>query len=498
VTDGHLEGDHASATARAAPDLLDTPSAGPAAIRGGVARVVAYGAGTLASLGSAALLFHHLGPDRAGRYVAVISLVAIVASFTDAGLTALGVREVSARSAGSQHDFLGHLVGIRTALTLAGVAVAVVFALAAGWGAVGVAGTGLLGVALLANNLQATASIPLQAQLRFGFISLMQFLGQAVAAVAVLALVLGGASLLPFFAATIPGAILALALTYRAVRGAVPVRARFSRAGWAPLLRETLPFAVATGVAAVYFRIGVIIVSLVNDDHQTGLFGAGFRIIDVLVVVPGLLISSAFPIFARAAADDRERLGYAYNLMLRAGLLAGTGMALLLAVGADPAVKLLGGQDFAAAGPVLRSQAVALAGSFVGGTASFVMLSLRRYRELLLASFGALVGTAALTAVLAATHGAQGAGVATAAGEWLMAALNVGLLARAVPELRQSFRFAVPIAAAAALGTLPAALGVPAVPATAAAAAIYAGAALAFRAVPAELLQELQRPLRRG
>jgi len=62
-----------------APTVLDTPDAGPAAIRGAGLRVVSYGAGTLLSVGSAALLFRHLGVSDSGRYVTVLSLVTIVA-----------------------------------------------------------------------------------------------------------------------------------------------------------------------------------------------------------------------------------------------------------------------------------------------------------------------------------------------------------------------------------------------------------------------------------
>src|SRR3954447_25568863 len=78
-------------------DLLSSPQAGPAAVRGGGARVVGFFAGALASAASAALLFRHLGVGNPGRYVTILSLVAIVAGFSDLGLTAVGIRESSVR-----------------------------------------------------------------------------------------------------------------------------------------------------------------------------------------------------------------------------------------------------------------------------------------------------------------------------------------------------------------------------------------------------------------
>ena len=45
----------------ATPDLLDTPDAGPAAIRGGAVRIVGYLAGVAVSVFASALLLRHLG-----------------------------------------------------------------------------------------------------------------------------------------------------------------------------------------------------------------------------------------------------------------------------------------------------------------------------------------------------------------------------------------------------------------------------------------------------
>ena len=84
--------------------LLDTPHAGPAAIRGGAVRLAGYGAGVLLSVGSAALLFRHLGVVDGGRYVTIIALVATVQGLTDFGLTAIGVRELAVREGEARRE----------------------------------------------------------------------------------------------------------------------------------------------------------------------------------------------------------------------------------------------------------------------------------------------------------------------------------------------------------------------------------------------------------
>ena len=67
------------------------------AVRGGALRVPATALGVVLTVGSAAVLFRHLGVDDSGRYVLVLALVTLFGGVTDAGLSTIGVREIAAR-----------------------------------------------------------------------------------------------------------------------------------------------------------------------------------------------------------------------------------------------------------------------------------------------------------------------------------------------------------------------------------------------------------------
>lgn len=78
----------------------------------------------------------------------------------------------------------------------------------------------------------------------------------------ILALVAAGASLVAFLAIPIAGGAVALAATAVLVRGHVPMRPSFRVSEWRELLRQALPFVVATAVNALYFRIAMIMLSV--------------------------------------------------------------------------------------------------------------------------------------------------------------------------------------------------------------------------------------------
>jgi len=56
-------------------DILDTTEAGPSVIRGSLLRLSAYGLGTLATVGSSAVVIRHLGLVNTGHFTTVTALV---------------------------------------------------------------------------------------------------------------------------------------------------------------------------------------------------------------------------------------------------------------------------------------------------------------------------------------------------------------------------------------------------------------------------------------
>ncbi len=101
--------------------MLDSTEAGGRIVRGGALRVGAYALMMALSVLSAALLTRHLGVVRFGQYTTVISLVAVVSTITDAGMSVIGVREFSVRDGAEREELMRDLLGLRMTLTAVGV-----------------------------------------------------------------------------------------------------------------------------------------------------------------------------------------------------------------------------------------------------------------------------------------------------------------------------------------------------------------------------------------
>ena len=471
-------------------DLLDSPEAGGVAIRGGAIRAAGYGVITLLGLATAPILVRHLGVIGFGHYTIVVSLIAIVATVTDAGLTALAVRELSLRTAQKRAALMRDLLGVRLALTSAGVGVAIAFAAVAGYPTELVVGTAAAGVGLLTYAMQSAFSLPLAADLRLGWVTGTEVLRQSVFTLAIVVLVLAGAGLVPLLAAPIAGGLAALAPTMWLVRRQAPFTPSLHLRAWAGLLRQTLPIAAAGAIYNVYFRLVILVMSLIAIETQVGYFSLSFRIVEVLVIAPLIIFGSVLPLLARAARDDLGRLANAFQQTFAVGLIAGSGITLLTYAGAPLAMVILGEPSSPAVG-VLQIQCLAVAAAFLSQVYSFTFIAQHRHRELIVLNAATLAVTLGLALVLVRAGGAVGGAWAAVAGEWLLLAGYAAAGTRGTPALRPALQPNVRVLMAAASGLLAVTLVHLAWAAgtleVLLAGAVYTIALLTLRAVPPEL-----------
>lgn len=472
--------------------MLTSPEAGGRVIRGGIVRGIGYGAGTIVAAGTAVLLLRHLGRVDFGRYGTVGALLGVVSGISDAGLTAVGGREVALAAVADRPRLLRNLVTLRLAITPVGIVAASIFAFFAYdrtmfWGTV----LGGLGVLLV--NTQATMMVPLSVDLRLGTVTIFEVLKTTLTFVFVAAFVSAGAGLLPLLAIQVPVGIAILLLTPLAVhvrQGLIP---GLDREIARSLLREALPLAIALAMNVIYFRVLMIMMSLLGSAVGTGLFATSFQVFAVLFSLPLLVLSSALPLLSVAGRDDSERLRNGLQRMTEVALAASIVFVLAIVSLAHVVVPLLGGAQYRGAAPVLAIQAFALIAVFVGQTWQLGLLSLRRQSALAWANGGALVVIVVAGAVLIPLFGPKGAAVGAVIGETSLALFVYVLLRRAASTVAPRIGLTLRVAIAAVPAFVVLALPIPWEAHTLGSLAVFAVAVVLTRALPPDLLHALRR-----
>src|SRR5665213_116486 len=483
-------------------DVLTSAEAGGNVIRGSAMRVGGNAAGVLVGLGTATLLLRHLGVAESGRYLTVMSLLAIASSITDSGLNITGSRSLALRKPDDRPKLLANLVTQRLLITPVVLLPFALFVVLAGYPQRMVVGTLLAGAGLFIVSVTDAVLLRLTVELRNAGLAFIDFLKYVVLFVGVALLVALGAQLTPFFAVQIVIGLVAVVATALLMGPDAFLRPRFDRSEQSSLLRNALPVAAAFVLGQAYFRMVIVLMSLISSAQQTGYFGGSLRAMESVVNIPILVASVALPVLAMAARDDHARLRYAIEGLSEGAVVAGVLVILVTARAADPVMALIGGPSFRPSGGILRIQVVALLFIALYQIWMVSLVALGRQRDLILTNVVALAAVVIFAFLLVPPLGARGGAMASVLGDVLLASLIYWRLHVSVGRARLRLGFLGRVVVAAALaGSVLVIPGIPDLVAAALAGVVFLGVGQAIGMLPDELRAALSWgwfPVRRG
>lgn len=295
----------------------------------------------------------HLGVEEFGRLNYAASLAAIFATLATLGIEGIVVRELVRRPQDART-----LLGTAAALRLVGGFIALLCVGLAGFShrdghelavlAMLVAG-GFVPQALEVTDLW------FQKEIQSRCTAIARGVAALLGAGVKLKLVQMNAPLTWFaFALGLDLALAATALvwTYQQ-RGGRISEWRFCRATARQLLREALPLIGAGLLVAVYLRVEQVLVRELLGDGAAGVYFAAARLAEQWLVLPGLLVTSVYPLLVGSQSGDSPNHAGRMQQLFDALTLLGLLIALGVAAFGPWLVPLIFGEKYRAAVPVL-------------------------------------------------------------------------------------------------------------------------------------------------
>jgi O-antigen/teichoic acid export membrane protein len=468
-------------------DVLRSSGAGGRVIRGSALRVGANVAGLVLALLTATLLLRHLGVEESGRYVTVMSLVGIAVAIVDTGLNVSAAKDLTVRPRGQRQELLANIVGQRITVAVVAWACLVAFSLIAGYPEEMVTGTALAGCGVLLVAIGNSMMVPLTVELRNAGVAMVELLRAFVTLLGVALLVVAGASLTPFLAVQVVVGLAVLAVVPLLVGRSGVVRPRFDRLEQRGLLRTALPIATALALGQIYFRLVIVLMSLISTAKETGYFGGSLRAMEALIVLPVLVAGVALPVMTAAAHDNMARLRYAIEGLSEGAVIAGILVILVTIRAADPVMRVIGGAEFEPAGNVLRIQVVALLFIALYQIWTVALVALGQQRQLIFTNALGLLAVGVFAAVLVPPLGAKGGAIASVCADALLAGLIYWRLHRSTGKVTVRSGFLMRVGIATVAGGAALLLPIGDIPAAILGAVVFLGVGSAVGMVPTEL-----------
>lgn len=396
------------------------------------------------------VLARALGTTGFGQWATIMAVVGIAAVVADLGLEPVTVNE-SAADPDRERQWLGALVLTKLTLgvLLSAISAGVIVLIS---GSPGMRVAGALVSATLLTSGAASLRVIFQSRLRNSISAAFELLFGLAWAIAILAVSSSGGSLAAYAGAFLSVTALVAAAQLATALRLAPVSLRAGSRYVGRLIRAGAPVAVATILIIAYGRLDQVLVFKINGAHAAGLYGAAYRVLDRVVLIPGSVMSTLFPLMSAVGAQNLARLrglGQAAVDLLALVCLPALSFAI---VAGGPVMGGLFGQGFAASGTSLAILMGAFAVVCLGYPVSFLAVVLNLQHRVARFALIGLVFNAVANLLLLGRFGFTAAAWTTLATELIVVGLVVRLVGRRIDLRFSPIRILRAGAAAAGMG----------------------------------------------
>lgn len=411
-----------------------------------VVQAVGRTLGTVLGLLTLGVMTRYLGTAGYGSFTTVTSFLQFFGILVDFGLSLTTVAMLS--EAGVDRDKVSSNI-----FTLRVVSAAIFFALAPIAvllfpypGAIK-AGVGIAAASFFFLAVNQVLTSVLQKELRMARAASAEVLGRLGLFLGAWYVARNDLGLAWMLAALVLGNLLSALWNWLLVRKLVDLSWRFDVAVWKDIAERSWPIALSITFNLIYLKGDVIILSLTRSQAEVGVYGAAYKILDVLTVIPIMFMGLVLPLLVKArtegSSNDWNRImqkAFDFMALLAMPLVAGA-----VVVGRD-LMTLFAGESFAEAGPLLVILIVACAAVFFGSMFGHAVIAVKMQKRMVWGYAIDAVLATVLYVTLIPKYGPTGAAWVTVFAEVFIACATYFMIwktTRFVPSLRTAFRAAV-------------------------------------------------------
>lgn len=348
-----------------------------------IIQVIGKGTSTVLGLFALALITRYLGPEGYGEYTTITTFLTFFATIADLGLTLVTVQMISGRH-DDENKILNNLFSIRlfSALLLLLIAPLVVFSFP--YSQTVKIGVLITAAAFLFPALNQIIIGLFQKRLSMDRDAISEVLSRLVLILGIMVAKKIGSGLNGILIASVISAASNFFLHYILSLKFAFIRLELDFSLWKKILTKSWPLAITIVLNLIYLRADTLILSLFRPAAEVGLYGATYKVIDVLTTLPFMFAGLILPILTEAWLNDNP--GYFKKVLQKSFDLMAI-IAIPLIVGAqflsDSIMTIAAGRDFAGAGQILKLLIIAVAAIFLGTMFSHAVIALDKQRKMI-------------------------------------------------------------------------------------------------------------------
>lgn len=393
-------------------------------------QIVGRTVGTIFGLLSVGILTRYLGTSGYGAFTTITGFLQFFGILVDLGLTLTAVQMISEPNA-DERRIMGNIFTLRLISAVIFFGLSPIIVLLFPYPAEVKIGVAIASIAFLGMTQTQVLVGVFQKYLRIDRAAIAEVAGRAVLLAGVALAVYENWGLIGTIWALVAGNAVQFALTFLFARKLVPIKFLFESRFIKSIFERSWPIGLSIAFNLIYLKGDVVILSLFRSQAEVGLYGAAYKVLDVVTVIPMMFMGLVLPILVSAwkAGDHelfRRRLQKAFDFSALLALpLAGGAIVL----GRD-IMTLVAGTDFRLSGDLLGILIIAALAVFFSGLYGHTIVAIDKQRVALWGyGIDAAISLAAYF-IFVPRYGAPAAAWITVFSEIFIAIFSFALVAR--------------------------------------------------------------------
>lgn len=350
-----------------------------------VMQVAGKFAGTVLGIVTVGVMTRALGTDGYGAFTTALTFLQFFGILVDFGLT-LTMAKLLAEPDADESKVASNILTLRLTSAFILFGLAPFIALAFPYGADVKQAIAIGTASFFAMTGAQVLGGLFQKKLATGWVALAEVAGRVVLLIGTLHAARTGAALMGYVWALVLGNVVQFTIAFIAARRLVALRPAFDFTLWKRIAQESWPIAISIAFNLIYLKGDVLVLSLFRPEAEIGLYGAAYKVLDVVTVIPMIFMGLALPVLAASWTAGRKE---EFGRRLRTAFDAMSIMAIPLAVGAwvvgGDLMKLVAGPEFADSGRYLAILMLAGAAVFWSGLFGHAVVAIGMQRKMIFA-----------------------------------------------------------------------------------------------------------------
>ncbi len=329
------------------------------------------------------IMTRYLGQEGFGQYTTIIAFLQFFGIIVDFGLAVIIVQLISARPRETE-KLTSNIFTLRFFSALLFFALAPFVVWLFPYPPIIKWGVAVTSWALFFTSLNQLVIGLFQRELKMAKVAIAEVVGRGVILLGVIFVAFQGWNLLAVMGTIVLGNLVNFILTFLFSRVITRIRFTFDWSVWKEVLSKSWPIGLSIIFNLVYFKADTVILSLYRTQAEVGIYGATYKVLEILSTIPYMFMGLILPLLAAAwAQKNKERF---LEVMQKAWDFM-TAITLPLVVGgviiAQPIMIAVAGEEFAVSGLVLQILIFATGAIYLSNIFTHAIIALEQQRKIL-------------------------------------------------------------------------------------------------------------------